>query len=548
MSTSRFIDGKFAKLLVLVNGLVPAGLLAYDAYQGQLGVNEVNFAIRTTGLLGLIFLVLSLVITPLRRLTGWTTLIAPRRQLGLLGFFYIAAHFLIFWIYDRDGSIGDTFAEIIARSYLWFGFGALALMIPMAVTSTDGMVSRLGAKRWKRLHRLAYVAIPAGVVHYYMLQKSDTRLPIIVGVIVGVLLLTRFIPAKKPAPQRKQKRFWSGELKVVKIARETHDVKTFRFAMLDGSALPFEAIAGQYLNIALMIDGKRVNRSYTIASSPVSRSHCEITVKRIGLGSQFLHDRVNEGDTVKIGAPAGKFYFKGDEANQVTLVAGGVGITPMMSVIRTLTARNWKGEMYLLFSVRKPEDVIFEAELRGLAQQFPNLHVETVVTSVLGHITKDIVRAAIPDVTKGPVMLCGPEPMMDAMRAIFVELGVPNERVTQEEFKSPLQVVESSATGGLGGEAPVEISPTNGAAAVQFRKANKRVDAAELTILEAAEDCGVDIPFECRSGICGQCKTPLVSGKVNMDVQDALTAADRSKGLILACQARAATDEVVVDA
>ena len=177
MSTSRFIDGKFAKLLVLVNGLVPAGLLAYDAYQGQLGVNEVNFAIRTTGLLGLIFLVLSLVITPLRRLTGWTTLIAPRRQLGLLGFFYIAAHFLIFWIYDRDGSIGDTFAEIIARSYLWFGFGALALMIPMAVTSTDGMVSRLGAKRWKRLHRLAYVAIPAGVVHYYMLVKADTTRP-----------------------------------------------------------------------------------------------------------------------------------------------------------------------------------------------------------------------------------------------------------------------------------------------------------------------------------------------------------------------------------
>ena len=97
MSTSKIVDGKFAKTLVLVNGLVPAVLLAWDAFHGGLGVNEVNFAIRTTGLIGLGLITLSLLITPLRHLTGWPQLISIRRRLDMLGFSYILAHFLIFF-------------------------------------------------------------------------------------------------------------------------------------------------------------------------------------------------------------------------------------------------------------------------------------------------------------------------------------------------------------------------------------------------------------------------------------------------------------------
>src|SRR5947208_15063474 len=97
------IDGRFAKWLVIVNGLVPAALLLWDAFRHQLGVNTVNFAIRTTGLVGLVFLALSLAITPLRSLTGWNRLIAIRRNLGVLGFVYVAAHFLIFYAFDREG-------------------------------------------------------------------------------------------------------------------------------------------------------------------------------------------------------------------------------------------------------------------------------------------------------------------------------------------------------------------------------------------------------------------------------------------------------------
>ena len=547
MSTSRLVDGTFLKRLVIVNALVPALILAWDGYQGQLGVNAINFLIRTTGMLGLVFLTLSLLITPLRRLTGWSLAIAPRRQLGLFGFFYIAAHFVIFWLYDRDGSLGDTLSEVIARPYLWFGFGALVLMIPLALTSLDGMVTRLGPKRWKLLHRLNYVIVPAGVVHYYLLVKSDVRQPVAFGIVVGLALLVRAIwhyldlrrAANRPVPVvTAKKKFWSGELVVARIFSETHDVKTFRFVMPDGNALPFEHLPGQYLNLALMIDGKRVNRSYTIASSPTRSHYVEISVKRApdGHASQFLHDQVTEGTRIKVGAPAGKFHFTGD-GERIVLIAGGVGITPMMSVVRALTDRCWAGEIYLLFGVREQKDVIFEHELAQLATRFPNLHVEIVVSSVRGRITKEIIQAFVPHLKRGPIMLCGPDAMMTAMRHILVEIGVPDAEIMQEAFVSPLQVLD---------QAPSELA-SGASANVQFQRAGRGTETSELTILECAEACGVTIPFECRSGICGQCKTPLVSGKVTMDVQDALTAADRQKGLILACQARAQRD-VVVDA
>src|SRR5215204_3506313 len=146
-TTDRLIDSRFVKWLAIVNGLVPAGLLIWDGWRHQLGVNDVNFAIRTTGLVGLVFITLALVISPLRALTGWQRLIAIRRNLGVLGFFYLTAHFAIFFLLDRQGSVTSTLSEIVTRRYLWFGTGALLLMVPLAVTSTDAMVLRLGAKR-----------------------------------------------------------------------------------------------------------------------------------------------------------------------------------------------------------------------------------------------------------------------------------------------------------------------------------------------------------------------------------------------------------------
>ncbi len=566
MSTSRkVIDNQFAKTLVLVNGLVPAALLIWDAFHGGLGVNEVNFAIRTTGLLGLGLITLSLLITPLRRITGWNQLIAIRRRLGVLGFSYILAHFFIFFWWDRDGSIGSTITEIIERQYIWFGMGALLLMVPLAITSTDGMVSRLGAKKWKLLHRLAYLVGIGGVVHYYLLVKSDTRPPLVFAAVVGASYLWRMgshyvdlrkelagthqklLAAKSEVP--KQKPFWSGELVLARIFDETHDVKTFRFVNPDGGKLPFEHVSGQYLNLKLEIDGKRVNRSYTIASSPTRQHYCEISVKRAQLASKWIHENWREGMRIKIGAPSGKFYFAGHEAERVALIAGGVGITPMMSITRSLTDRGWKGDIYLVFSVRKKQDVIFAEELRYLTARYPNLHVLVTLTNdpdaehdgARGQISREMLESFIPSFEHGPVMLCGPDPMMTAMRQLLVGMGIPDAEIHQEAFLAPppMSIEEAAAA-----EA-VEVADT---ATISFARSGKTAEATrEQTVLEIAEENGISLPFECRSGICGQCKTKLVSGKVAMDTQDALTPGDRAKGLILVCQARCAKD-IVLDA
>jgi len=196
-------DIRFAKLLVLVNCAVPATLLGWDAWYHKLGVNPVNFAILTTGLMALIFLLLTLAVTPLRKITGLNWLISFRRMLGLYAFFYVCAHFLIFFSLDRGFSVSSTLHEIIKRKYLWLGITGLLVMVPLAVTSTNAMIKRLGGKRWRMLHRLAYVAAVAGVIHYYMQVKADVRQPLVFAAVLAILLgyrLMVYSHRSRPAP------------------------------------------------------------------------------------------------------------------------------------------------------------------------------------------------------------------------------------------------------------------------------------------------------------------------------------------------------------
>jgi len=196
-------DIRFAKLMVLVNCAVPLALLGWDALHHKLGANPVNFAILTTGLMALIFLILTLAVTPLRKITGLNWLISFRRMLGLYAFFYALAHFLIFFLKDRQGSISSTWNEMLHRNYLIVGGLALLVMVPLAVTSTNAMIKRLGGKRWRALHQLAYVAAVAGVIHYYMQVKADVRQPLAFAAVLVILLgyrLVVYLRRPKPVP------------------------------------------------------------------------------------------------------------------------------------------------------------------------------------------------------------------------------------------------------------------------------------------------------------------------------------------------------------
>jgi sulfoxide reductase heme-binding subunit YedZ len=153
----------------------------------------VNFAILTTGLLALIFLLLTLLVTPLRKLSGWNWIIFSRRTLGLYAFFYACLHFLIFFSLDRSFSVSGTVSEMVKRRYLVVGSLALLIMVPLAVTSTNAMIKRLGGKRWQTLHRLVYVAAILGVLHYYMQVKADVRQPLAFAAVLTILLGYRLV-------------------------------------------------------------------------------------------------------------------------------------------------------------------------------------------------------------------------------------------------------------------------------------------------------------------------------------------------------------------
>lgn len=581
---------KFFRLVVVLNGIVPLGVLIWDAYLGQLGANSVNYAIHVTGILSLIFLILSLLITPMRWVSGWGGWIACRRALGLYAFFYAVIHLGLYVVLDREGSLPSTFREIWSRRFLQIGTAGLLLMVPLAATSTNAMIQKLGPKRWKLLHRSSYIVAVLGVVHYYMLVKSDVRQPVAFGVVVAALLLARIIKklhasktlakmmgrnlkaeTKSKLQGGKPSRFWKGELQVESIVEETPNVKTFRLVHPLGEDLPFEYLPGQYMNLQLNIDGNLVHRSYTIASSPSHRGWCELSIKREtgGLASSFLHERVSKGDMLRVSAPAGRFVFTGEKSDSVVLVAGGVGITPVMSILRFLTDRKWKGEIYFIFVAKTESDIVFRNELEMLATNFPNLHLCVTLTrpkatdnwtGKVGRPDGLLFKDFVPGLTKCPVFLCGPNAMMDSTKHLLASLGVREEMIHTEAFVSPsasrptdnlfstssvnTSVGMSSTTARLF-ESDGNQSAEN-AFMVEFVRSNRNESIApSSTILEAAESCSVDLPFECRSGVCGHCKTRLLKGKVHMDNQEALSHSEVRSGWILACQAHPQSDVIV---
>jgi sulfoxide reductase heme-binding subunit YedZ len=189
----------FPKLVVFVNSLIPLVLLLLDLYRKQVGPNPLEFATRTTGMLTLVFLSLTVAITPLRRIFGLNSLVKFRRMLGLFAFFYGSLHLFTYIWFDRLFNFVSVAGDVVQRPFILVGMTAFVLMVPLAITSTNKMVKRIGGKRWARLHRLVYLAAIAGVVHFWMLVKSDIRLPLTFGFIIlfllGYRLLLKYFPS-----------------------------------------------------------------------------------------------------------------------------------------------------------------------------------------------------------------------------------------------------------------------------------------------------------------------------------------------------------------
>jgi sulfoxide reductase heme-binding subunit YedZ len=192
---------------VLAGGLAPLAILALQGVQGTLGPNVIEAVLNQTGLLALVFLVGSLACTPLKVLFGWTWPIRIRKLVGLMAFGYAALHFLTYAVADQGLALRTILEDITKRKFIAVGFLALVLLVPLAVTSTNAAVRRMGFPAWKRLHRLAYVAAALGVIHFVWRVKKDATEPFIYGAVLAVLLGIRVVEAvrkrrqSRPAPR-----------------------------------------------------------------------------------------------------------------------------------------------------------------------------------------------------------------------------------------------------------------------------------------------------------------------------------------------------------
>ena len=193
MRVKRFIR----KAPVFLFCLAPVAWLSWAAVHGLLGANPISEITKETGTWTLRFVVLTLVITPVRKLTGWNVLVRYRRMLGLFAFFYGTLHLTTYVWLDQFFDIASITKDVLKRPFITVGFAAFLLMVPLALTSTTGWIRRLGGKRWGALHRLVYATAVLGVVHYWWLVKADISRPLAYGAIVATLLAARLVLRSK---------------------------------------------------------------------------------------------------------------------------------------------------------------------------------------------------------------------------------------------------------------------------------------------------------------------------------------------------------------
>lgn len=176
------------KALVFLVCLIPLARLGWYGYTDQLGANPIEFITRSTGTWTLIFLLITLSVTPLRKISGWQALIKLRRMLGLFAFFYAFQHFTTYIWLDQFFDLRSIYKDVLKRPFITIGFTAFMMLIPLALTSTNAMIKRLGGKRWRQLHQLVYFIAICGVVHYWWLVKKDITQPAIYAGVLAVLL------------------------------------------------------------------------------------------------------------------------------------------------------------------------------------------------------------------------------------------------------------------------------------------------------------------------------------------------------------------------
>ncbi len=338
-------------------------------------------------------------------------------------------------------------------------------------------------------------------------------------------------------------------LRLTRIESQTQDAKTLRFLLPLGQRL--SARPGQFLTFEWMIDGRSVNRSYSICSSPMQTGYIEITPKRVenGYVSTFLNDRAAVGLTVKARGPYGKFYFDEHLHRRIVLIAAGSGITPMMAMLRYIDDQSIPVDATLVYCARTRQDVFFRSELSELQSRLKRFRWVSVLsqpgaewTGWKGRLRREILEREVEKPQEATFFLCGPPSFMELGRSLLAELRVEPSRVLQESFGGAVAGEKKSTAAG-------EDTPGSTASPkLKFSRSGVVFQVSpQETLLECSERNGILLPSGCRQGSCGTCATRLLHGRVKMESEEALNDEMRLGGYILPCVSRP-LDDVTLDA
>jgi 3-ketosteroid 9alpha-monooxygenase subunit B len=334
-------------------------------------------------------------------------------------------------------------------------------------------------------------------------------------------------------------------LRVARVVEETPEARSFVLEVPASLATEMRYRSGQFITVQVELGGELLRRCYSLASCPDVEPAHKFTVKRTAGGrvSNWMNDHVAEGDRLFIQPPEGRFVLDAREA-PLLLFAAGSGITPVISILKSALATG-RRRITLLYANRNRASTIFASELDRLREAHADrLSVVHRHDDVHGMIDEGSVREVATHHRDASVFLCGPAPFMTLVESSLERAGVELEHVHVERF------THGSASSTVAGEATTDAAPpqegTPEFLEVLLRGERHRVPYVRgKTLLQCARDAGLDAPYSCEEGFCGCCASDLLEGRVKMDADDALSPAEKKKGMILACQSRPLTSRCV---
>ncbi len=352
---------------------------------------------------------------------------------------------------------------------------------------------------------------------------------------------------------------WNGDRDDTLVCRavrqETHDVKTFVFAAPD--ARLFRYAPGQFVTFELEIGGQTINRCYTLSSTPTRPDMVSITVKRVPGGpvSNWLHDNLKPGAALRVLGPAGAFscfLHAPPKHKKYLFLSAGSGITPLMSMARALHDLAHEADVAFVHSARTPDDIIFARELELMAHNQPQFRLGLVCerrgaqaswAGFNGFLSPAVLTNVAPDFLERTVYTCGPAPYMAAVRAMLTQLGFDMANYHEESFSFETLALENAAAEAAAAPPALDASANF---TIDFTRTGEQVScAADQTILSAARAAGMRLPTSCTQGLCGTCKTKMVSGQVDMKHAGGIRQREIDQGFILPCCSKPLSDIVL---